>query len=255
VRILVAEDNLTNQKVALGLLRKLGYRAADVVANGAEALQALERTRYDIVLMDCQMPEIDGYEATTELRRREANGRHTIVIAMTAHALAGEREKCLAAGMDDYLTKPVKVQELAAIIKRWSEVAAAAEPEHSDAAAQSGPLDRTVLEALRACSGEGEEDLVSEVIDSYLADLERMIPELQAAAKKPDSAQLRQIAHALKGCSGNVGAVTMVQLCREIETRAPTADGAAVQSLSAAVAQESRRIRAALAAEKKHQAD
>jgi CheY-like chemotaxis protein len=115
-RVLVVEDNAANLKVAVRMIERLGYRP-DTAGNGIEAVRALDGIDYDAVLMDCQMPEMDGYEATRQIRRHER--RHIPIIAMTASAMAGDRERCLAAGMDDYISKPIKLHVVAAVLERW----------------------------------------------------------------------------------------------------------------------------------------
>ncbi len=117
-RVLIVEDNAANQKVAMRMIQRLGFRA-DVAGTGGEAVTLIGRGHYDAVLMDCQMPEMDGYEASRQIRHNERGGRHVPIIAMTADALEGERERCLEAGMDDYITKPVKLHVVAAVLERW----------------------------------------------------------------------------------------------------------------------------------------
>jgi CheY-like chemotaxis protein len=118
IRVLIAEDNVVNQKVAKLMLQKLGLRA-DVAANGLEAVQMLAMAPYDIILMDCHMPEMDGYAATREIRRGEGANRRAIIIAMTAEAMAGARDQCLEAGMDDYVSKPIRVADLFEVLQKW----------------------------------------------------------------------------------------------------------------------------------------
>jgi len=124
MRVLVAEDNVVNQTVAVRMLQRLGVRA-DVAGNGLEAVQMCELAPYDAVFMDCQMPEMDGYAAAREIRRREGTAQHRVIIAMTADALAGAREECLLAGMDDYIAKPVRLDDLAAVLRKWRHAGAA----------------------------------------------------------------------------------------------------------------------------------
>jgi len=242
-RILIAEDNLVNQKVLMAQVSKLGYRA-DLVNNGEEALAALGRYPYTLVLMDCQMPRLDGYAATGEIRKREGDTRRTPIIAITANALAGEREKCKAAGMDDYLAKPVKQEDLRAIIEHWlprDEDGALAVPEYrgdpgiiakaaditgglalSDQLLQNGHAGqdadsesvRQRVDELRAECGV---DLLGSLIDMFVTDAETRIDTLHRLVADRDANGINESAHALKGSCLNFGADRLAGLLQRLE--------------------------------------
>jgi two-component system sensor histidine kinase/response regulator len=227
--VLVVEDNASNQLVAQGILRLLGYRA-DVASDGTEALDALDRAEFDAILMDCQMPEMDGFTATREIRRREGPGRHTPVIAMTAGASDSDRNLCLSAGMDDFLSKPVKPREIDAMLARW--VVAA------DVVADDLVLDHDVLEELRQLTPDGS--LLADIVEVFLSSAPQHVLELQAAVAAGDAGAVRQCAHRLRGESAAVGAVELAALCRPLEEQAITGrlDGAPALASSIAAAFE-----------------
>jgi CheY-like chemotaxis protein len=215
----VVEDNAINQLVAVRMLEKQGYRA-DAAANGREAVAMLAQIPYDLVLMDCQMPEMDGYAATAAIRQRERThggaARHTPIIAMTANALKGEAEKCLAAGMDDYIPKPVTAHHLETVLTRWR---AQAEPSVAQEA-----VDTSALTALRDLQGAGQPDILAELIAVYLRDTPPRLAALHEAVARADVGALRGAAHSLKGSSSQIGAVQMAQLCADLEEQLRAAD-------------------------------
>ena len=211
--ILLAEDNLVNQKVAMRQLQKLGYRA-DVVANGKEAIEALGRIHYDLVFMDCQMPEMDGYEATAEIRRLEVEPKHTPIVAMTAHAMDGDRAKCLAAGMDDYITKPVKVEELMRVLTVFlAEAEAETPPLLTDAVA---PVD---VERMREAMGDEPEEF-TEILDLYLECMTSNLQQLETAVASGDRVEIQTLAHTCAGTSANCGMNAVLEPLRDLEKTA-----------------------------------
>ena len=216
-QVLLAEDNPVNQEVALEMLRTLGC-TVDVAENGREALERLGGKRYDLVLMDCQLPEVDGYEATRQFRRRESRKelRKTPIVALTAHALAGDRERCLEAGMDDHMTKPFTRDHLAALIRKWVGFDHALPgPIARDAIAE---LDRTPLENLRMLEEQGgRKGIVERVIRLYLESSPRLVREIEKAAESGDVKGLNHAAHSLKTSSANVGGTRFALLCKRLE--------------------------------------
>ena len=219
-RVLVAEDNLVNQRVATGMLDKLGY-TADVVGNGQAALDAVATNDYLAILMDCQMPEMDGYEATIELRKREAGQRHVRIIAMTANAMRGDRERCMSAGMDDYLCKPLKLEDLhAALALAQPQAAVRPLPELATNARVTQLLDIAQLEVLRSLADEQQPDLLDELVTVYFEQAGPIMADLRSALERGDIKALGQSAHALKGVSANLGVRRVVTLCNGLEERA-----------------------------------
>lgn len=237
IRILLAEDNVVNQKVAIHLLDRIGYRA-DIAANGLEVLEALKRQSYDVVLMDVQMPEMDGLEATRRICRDwPANGKPTI-IAMTANAMQGDREKCLAAGMDDYITKPVRREELALALSkckplRRDELAAVAVPKNPDVAekfemaaalssseqpAENSAINFDILHSLRELDDEEDPDFLGELIKIYLSDAPQHLATMKEAISLGDADSLKLASHTLKSSSANLGAIPFSEVCKELES-------------------------------------
>ncbi|MEO5932701.1 MAG: response regulator, partial [Duganella sp.] len=251
-RVLLAEDNPVNVEVASAMLEGLGLDVSRA-CNGQEALRWVRAGDFDLILMDCQMPVMDGFAATTEIRRHEqqrGRSRSLPIIAITANALQGDRESCLAAGMDDYLSKPFTQQALGQTIGRWitlPRVAAApadAAPENDDpadrpeapAAAIATPapapeplINRQALENIRALSTGNGEALLERVLHAYLEDTPTHLRTLRSAIDSGGTVQMRKAAHSLKSSSANVGAYALAQRCKEMEQlgRNDTTAGAA----------------------------
>ncbi|WP_175655714.1 response regulator [Burkholderia ambifaria] len=285
-RVLLVEDNAVNQQIALAMLEDTDYRVA-VADDGEQALKMLDQDAFDVVLMDCQMPVLDGFEATRRLRRREAEAGapRLPVIALTANALSGDRERCLAAGMDDYLGKPFRrdalLQTLARHVRGGAHVPAAAS-EHAEAVARTGietnleasietrpatsvatsaaaaaepdedanVIDRKALDALRALQRPGRPDVLTRIIDQFTMDAPRLIRDMHAAVEAGDADALKLAAHTLKSSSANVGAHLLSARCREIERLARAADVNAAVELVAGTDAEFEQAHAALVAER-----
>jgi CheY-like chemotaxis protein/two-component sensor histidine kinase len=205
--VLLAEDNLVNQEVTRGFLEGLGCQV-DIVGNGREAVEALGRKSYDLVFMDCQMPDVDGFEATSIIREQERNknGRRVPIVALTAHALEGDREACLAADMDDYLAKPFTPEQLREKLELWIR-----EELHATA------LDKRMLENIRAIQKDGEPSIVERIIAIYLQTTPKLIQDMRAALAASDARLMKKAAHSLKSSSANVGAIKLSEISKDIE--------------------------------------
>ena len=236
LRVMVCDDNAINQKVAARLLQQMGYKA-DITANGVDALAALDRQPYDLIFMDVMMPEMDGFEATRIIRERQSQKSQfpnykssVIIVAMTANAMQGDREKCLAAGMDDYLAKPVRPEDIRIIVERWGAKAGLADPAQKGAtaleistpaepaSAASAPTDEAPVEMERLLDfTDGNLDSLRELVSLYLDQTGKQLVQLEAAAQTGACQDVRRLAHSCAGASATCGMSQLVPLLRELE--------------------------------------
>ena len=252
-RVLLAEDNITNQQVALGMLKRLGL-AADAVANGAEALHALKTLPYDLVLMDVQMPEMDGFEATQRIRDPSSGlpNPGIPIIAMTAHAMQGDREKCLEAGMDDYIPKPVEPATLAEVLEKWlpAEAAPTKLPPAPAAAGKSPVTDTTekpVFNRAALMNRLMDEDLMKMVLTDFLGDLPGRLKALKTSLETGDLATVARQAHTIKGSASTAGGEALSALAREMEFASKAGDQAAAAACLANLEEGFQRLKEAIA--------
>jgi CheY-like chemotaxis protein len=239
-RVLLAEDNDVNRRVATGLAERIGCRI-DAVENGRQALEALDYNLHDLVLMDVQMPEMDGFAATAAIRERErATGKHIPIIAMTAHAMQGDREKCLAAGMDGYLSKPLRPGPLREILLAW---ALDGRQPQEEAATAPPPVEQSWFErAVREWCGD-DARLMSDVINMMLKGTPERLDRLEAAIAAKDGRQVSWEAHVLKGVFLTMGAEALASACQELSKLGELGDFPLIETIHRAVRNEWNRLR------------
>ncbi len=229
--LLVVDDHSVNQQLAQMMLEQMGHRV-NVVGDGQEALDALEQQSYDVVFMDCQMPEMDGFTATREIRRREGEGRHTPIIAMTANAMTGDRERCLEAGMDDYVSKPINIERLQEALERQFSTIAPVEETNTTPSSHKVPsdqepngsdinrIDPAVLDEWQILSGSGYPAFLKKIVGQFVKDSTTCVSQIQEAVASRDIDALVAATHGLKGISSNMGARKLQTRSAEWEERA-----------------------------------
>jgi len=256
-RILVADDHHVNQQLAVMLVERLGYRA-DVVANGQKVIEALSRMSYDAILMDCHMPQIDGYEATRTIRDSEGHTRHTPIIAMTANAMTGDREKCLNAGMDDYLSKPLRPEELERVLAHWLQQ----ETQHQAAEKHSlthhpqpapdilvgnpQPLQAINLNTLQQWEEMAGKEFVVKMAEKFVEDATDCVTAIERAIDNHAAMSLTETAHGLKGICRNMGADVLAQMAYELEQASAGKLDPDIPAFLSKISQEFQRVQAAL---------
>jgi CheY-like chemotaxis protein/HPt (histidine-containing phosphotransfer) domain-containing protein len=235
LRILLCDDNAINQKVAMRLLQQMGY-TPQLAANGAESLAAIDREPFDVIFMDVQMPTMDGFEATRQIRERQRDRSRfpnykssIIIVAMTANAMAGDRERCIGGGMDDYIAKPVRPEDVRTVIERWASAATLAEPP-SPTVAQTATATQAVIERPAVDPNEApvqmdrlldftnnNPDDLRELIALYLKQTGEQVEQLNAAVRASSAVDVRRLAHSAAGANATCGMTRIVPLLRELE--------------------------------------
>lgn len=245
-RILVVEDQPLNREVAIGMLASLGLEV-ETAHHGQQALEMMQSRSFDVILMDCEMPVMDGFSATRTLRARERTGTHIPIIALTADVTGAGRAACLAAGMDDHLAKPFRRETLHGILARWlgknkHESAPSVAP-GTAVCANSPLLDGATLDALRALPRSGPKDMLTHIGELYLLDSRRLLATIEQSLESGNGAELARAAHAWRSYNGNVGANALAQLCRELEEAARAANFAAARATYAQIQGLHNRVR------------
>ncbi len=240
--ILLAEDNPVNQRVSLQILHKQGYEV-DAVANGMDVLKAVQHSPYDLILMDCQMPEMDGYTTSTEIRKLEQKTHHhTPIIAMTAHALKGDREKCISAGMDDYISKPIDIRALVTLIERWltKQRHSSIKKKENENTSANEPIELNSLplfdmDRINTIFSSSSQEEIKLFIKSFLTSMDEVIREVEQCILEKDQARAELSLHRLKGSSGNSGAMQLYELAKKAEAMANQANWDAIAPLFQAI--------------------
>jgi CheY-like chemotaxis protein len=246
LRVLLAEDNLVNQKLAVRLLEKEGHSVV-VTGNGREALDAIERATFDVVLMDVQMPVMGGFEATATLRDRErGTGRHLPVVATTAHAMKGDREQCHAAGMDAYIAKPIQAQELFGVLAELFPAPARGAAARVTVAKVDRPDARVWDAKLALANAGGDPELQRELAELFLEESPRLWEQLSEAAASRDVAAATRVAHGLKGSAATVGAAAAREAAERLEQAGTAGDWPGIETGLPALRHELERLTVAL---------
>jgi two-component system, sensor histidine kinase and response regulator len=234
LRVLLAEDNLVNQRLATAILTREGHEVT-LASNGQEALDAWAENPFDLVLMDVQMPEMDGLEASRQIRLREQDtGAHIPIIAMTAHAMTGDRERCLAAGMDEYLSKPIRIRQLAdklAMVLAPSSPHADEKSKPVESSTEVSPVDEELIDWEEAMEGvQGDHEIFRQIVQVFFEESEQLMRELEECSARGDTAGIKRAAHSLKGAVLCIAAQPSVEIAVQIEECASHGDLSAVQS-------------------------